>query len=80
MLFHKTRSNLALKYWKRPLQNNCVYLNRSNLKGFLFNTETECFIASNEKKKHVVEMGAWEVSIFKVWKQSRVPKLEGAGN
>ena len=57
MLFHKTRSNLALKYWKRPLQNNCVYLNRSNLKGFLFNTETECFIASNEKKKHV-EMGA----------------------
>ena len=49
MLFHKTQSDLALKYRKRGFQNNCAYLNRSSLQGFFFDTEKKCFHASNEK-------------------------------
>ena len=39
MLFHKTQSDLALKYRKRGFQKNCAYLNRSSQQGFFFNTE-----------------------------------------
>ena len=49
MLFQKTRSNLTLKYRKRALLNNCAYLNRSSLKDFLFNTETDASLQVMKK-------------------------------
>ena len=62
MLFHKTQSDLALKYRKSVFQKNCAYLNRSSLQGFFFNTGKKCFNASNEKSILL----KWELEIFKV--------------
>ena len=61
-----TRSNLALKYSERNIWIGVA------LKIFLI--QKQKFIASNEEK-HVVEMGAWEVSNFKAWTQSKAPNL-----
>ena len=49
MLFQKTRSNLAIKYRKRAFLKNCAYLNRSSLKDFFFNTETDASLQVMKK-------------------------------
>ena len=74
MLFHKNQSDLALKYRKRAFQKNCAYW----IEVAFFNTEKDA--PMQVMKKACCEMGAGEISIFKVWTESRVPKLESGDN
>ena len=78
MLFHKTQSDLALKLRKVVSRRIVlIWIEAACKVSFLIQKK---MLQCKKWKKHVTEMGAWEISIFKVWTQSKVPKLEVGDN